>query len=79
MSKYGYDVIMSTQVELYVKHDGESTMAATRDFLHKGMAGNLVDGWSILVLEALKENQQQHLSELCKPSKKLKKITRYFV
>ena len=59
-----YDVTI--QVELHAKHDGESTMQAAMDFLYKGMAMCLDEGWSRKVLEALKENNQAHLSELFK-------------
>jgi len=56
------------RVELNAKHDGESTMQAALDFLHKGLANCLEEGWSRKVLEALKENNQAHLSELFKPT-----------
>merc|ERR1719376_1406517 len=56
------------RVELNAKHDGESTMQAALDFLHKGLASCLEEGWSRKVLEALKENNQAHLSELFKPT-----------
>merc|ERR1719376_1910347 len=56
------------RVELNAKHDGESTMQAAQDFLHKGLANCLEEGWSRKVLEALKENNQAHLSELFKPT-----------
>ena len=61
-----YDVTIKE--ELYTKHDGESTIRAALDFLHKGLASCLEEGWSRKVLEALKENNQAHLSELFKPS-----------
>merc|ERR1719376_628178 len=58
------------RVELNAKHDGESTMQAALDFLHKGLANCLEEGWSRKVLEALKENNQAHLSELFKPTER---------
>merc|ERR1719354_225934 len=60
-------------VELYTKYGGESTMRANQDFLFKGMAGSLDEGWSKLVLVAMASNNQGHLYRLLKPTEEDRK------
>merc|ERR1719376_823034 len=56
------------KVQLYEKHDGQSTIAANRDYIVKAMSGDLDQGWSRLVLQAMVDNRQSHLYDLLKPT-----------